>query len=455
MKHIESYIKEFLTKYDCDEKPLFAGVSGGADSMALLTALHNLGLHPNVLHVNFHLRGEESNEDQHFVETFCKEHGVAYRIHECNTYEYASQHGVSIEMAARDIRYDWFAKECGENGILLIAHNADDVAETILLNQIRGTGILGLCGIREKSGNILRPLLQFSHKELLEYLESNSIPHCEDSTNSQNIAKRNTLRNSVFPILKKINPAVTETLCKNAIRMQGIEAIYRRAIQSAIKAILSAPICELGISCTEIKMDIVRLMSEASPITIAYEILAPLGFNEEQIGSFMELCRERNPGKQLTAPRYRILFERNGVYITQNTPTKVSGITIESEQELQHSITTAIGALEFHIHNGSITTNEIIKESTHAYFDLDKIKFPLVIRNIQNGDRIKPFGMKGRSKLVSDLMNDAKINSYEREKIPLLCDSNGIMWVIGLRACEELKVTSQTQRVLIIKTLCP
>lgn len=449
MKHIESHIKEFLAKYNSTGKPLFVGVSGGADSMALLTALHNLQLHPTVLHVNFHLRGEESNEDQHFVETFCKEHGIACRIHECNTTEYATQNGVSIEMAARELRYDWFAKECGKNAMLLIAHNADDLAETLLLNQIRGTGILGLCGIREKSGNILRPLLQFTHNELLEYLSQNGISHREDSTNAQNVAKRNTLRNSVFPILKELNPSVTQTLCKNATRMQGIEAIYRAAIQKSAGEIL----VQQGNGITKIEIE--RLMSEASPITVAYEILAPLGFNEEQICAFMELCNSTNPGKHLTSPEYKILFERNGVYITENNTTKSKEIFINSEEELQHSYSTAIGTLEFQIHNGRISTKEIIKEPTYAYFDLDKVEFPLKIRNIQSGDRMKPFGMKGCSKLVSDILNDAKINSYEREKIPLLCDSNGIMWIIGLRACEELRVTTQTQRVLIVKTLCP
>ncbi len=448
MKHIESHIKEFLAKYNSTEKPLFAGVSGGADSMALLTALHNLQLHPIVLHVNFHLRGEESNEDQRFVETFCKERGITYRIHECNTTEYATRNGVSIEMAARKLRYNWFAQECGENGILLIAHNADDLAETLLLNQIRGTGILGLCGIREKSGNILRPFLQFTHKELLEYLDQNGISHREDSTNSQNIAKRNTIRNSIFPILKGLNPSITRTLCKNATRMQGIEAIYRAAIQKATSEIIS----QHGTGVTKINIE--RLMSEASPITIAYEILAPLGFNEEQIETFIELCNNSNPGKQLTSSKYKILFERNGVYITPNNPTKEIEISINSEKELQGYYITAIGTLEFQIYNSPISNKEIIKEPTYAYFDLNKIKFPLKIRNIQNGDKIKPFGMKGRSKLVSDILNDAKINSYEREKIPLLCDSNGIMWIIGLRACENLRVTSQTQRVLIVKTQC-
>ena len=231
--------------------------------------------------------------------------------------------------------------------------------------------------------------------------------------------------------------------------MQGIEAIYRAAIQKATSEIL----VQQGNGITKIEIE--RLMSEASPITVAYEILAPLGFNEEQICAFMELCNSTNPGKHLTSPEYKILFERNGVYITENNTTKSKEIFINSEEELQHSYSTAVGTLEFQIHNGTISTKEIIKEPTYAYFDLDKVEFPLKIRNIQSGDRMKPFGMKGCSKLVSDILNDAKINSYEREKIPLLCDSNGIMWIIGLRACEELRVTTQTQRVLIVKTLCP
>lgn len=455
MKHIDSHIKDFLKQHNLIHKPLFVGVSGGADSMALLTALHNLQLHPTVLHVNFHLRGNESNQDQQFVQSFCKERGIECRVHDCNTTEYADERGHSIEMAARELRYSWFEKECGTDGILLIAHNADDVAETILLNQVRGTGILGLCGIREINGNIVRPLLQFHHQELLEYLTTQGIEHREDSTNSQNIAKRNVLRNCVFPILKELNPSVIETFGKNAKHIQGIEATYRQAVENATKEILSQPIADLDNKCNTVKINTSALMNQASPVTIAYEILAPMGFNEEQIASFMELCNGNNPGKQLTTESFRILFERNGIYITQNTQKHNLDISINTEAELEQEFETEFGTIEFQIINRPLSAKEIIKEPKYAYFDLDKIQFPLNIRNVRNGDRLKPFGMHGRTKLVSDILNDAKINSYEREKIPLLCDSNGIIWIAGLRSCEDLKLTSQTQRTLIVRIQCP
>ena len=450
MERIEYEVLDTLKRHNCINQPLFVGVSGGADSMALLVALKRNSINVTALHVNFHLRNEESNGDQHFVQSFCQQQGIECRVYECDTYKYANERGISIEMAARELRYNWFAEQCGEKGIILIAHNADDVAETTLLNQIRGTGILGMCGIREKNGNILRPLLKFKHSELLEYLAQNGIEHREDSTNHQNIAKRNTLRNSVFPILKQLNPSVVETLGSNAIRMQGIEAIYRAEIERLKQTILTEPIAQLNSTATAIKIDTEVLNSTASPITVAYEILAPLGFNEEQIASFTTLCQSINPGKQLVGNEYKILFERDGVYIAKNSTSRQQQITINQEGELSNEIKTETGKLSFQI----IENNEgleIVKEKHCAYFDLDKIHFPLTIREIKNGDKIKPFGMHGRSKLVSDILNDAKINSYEREKIPLLCDSNGIMWIVGVRASEEFKITPETQRILIVR----
>ena len=455
MESIEKSIREFLNKYCSNGAPLYAGISGGADSMALLTALHKIGAKVTALHVNFHLRGDESNQDQLFVENFCKEHGIECRVYECDTTTYAKENGISIEMAARDLRYKWFTEQCGTDGYILIAHNANDVAETTLLNQVRGTGILGLCGIREQNGNILRPLLKHKHEDLIEYLSQNRIPHREDSTNSENIAKRNTIRNSVMPILKELNPSVIETLYANSKRMQGIEAIYRATIENLINQTLSHPISALNQQIKEIKIDCNTLHQCASPATLAHEILYPLGFNEEQIDNFIELSKKPNPGKQLISKNYMVLFERNGIYIAKREVINSEIITLNSIDDSACSVTTETGTLAFQIVTIESNNLNIIKDKNIAYFDFDKIKFPLTIRHIKDGDKIKPFGMKGASKLVSDLLNDAKVNSYERKKIPLLCDSNGIMWVVQQRACEDLKVTPQTQRVLVVKISHP
>ncbi len=468
--------------------------------MALLEGCLEASLHPIALHVNFHLRGEESDGDEAFVWEECRRRGVEIRVKSFDTAKYAEERGVSIEMAARELRYEWFREECG-NGVLLVAHNADDVAETILLNLVRGTGISGLCGIRERSGRIYRPLLHFRHHELLEYLERRGVPHREDSTNSENIIKRNKIRNLVIPLLKELNPSIVETLCKNGERLVGARALIDSEIErlkldvfekvkddvkhgdSAKQASVNEKevggkgkqtgedvkqirgkgkqTCDGGEKSSEgvgsFKINPKAILESPAPEMVCFELLSPYNFNETQLSDLLQLFKKPVAGKRILSPTHKILFERDGIYLLPN-----------SEEEVHHEVTITKSEIERLAQSGEkLSYNgyeftfkllkkdssfKIIRQAERAYMDYNKIRFPLKLRTWRRGDRIRPYGMKGQSRLLSDIFNDAKINSLERESTPLLCDEKGVVWIVEIRTDERLKITEKSEMLLLIES---
>ncbi len=529
MDKIAQHIRNLLAEDGLEREKIFVALSGGGDSMALLEGCLEASLRPIALHVNFHLRGEESDGDEAFVREECRKRGVEIRVKSFDTAKYAEERGVSIEMAARELRYEWFREECG-GGLLLVAHNADDVAETILLNLVRGTGISGLCGIRERSGRIYRPLLHFRHSELLEYLERRGVPHREDSTNSENIIKRNKIRNLVIPILKELNPAIVETLCKNGERLMGARAlidseidrlkpeIFER-VENNIDGTDSAERSETikkfpsrggkqakdsereaggkgkqsskgevqtrgrgkqaykdakqtggsgkqgndgGEKSSEwglyFKVNPKAILESPAPEMVCFELLSPYGFNETQLSDLLQLFKKPVARKRMLSPTHKILFERDGIYLLPNSEEEPRHDVTITESEIER-LAKSGGKINY---NGYEFTFKIVKKDSsfklirrtdRAYMDYDKIRFPLQLRTWRRGDRIRPYGMKGQSRLLSDIFNDAKINSLEKERIPLLCDEKGIVWIVGIRTDERLKITEKSERVLLIE-LC-
>lgn len=263
--------KEHL--FSPDDKLLVA-LSGGADSVALLRVLHTAGYQCEAAHCNFHLRGEESNRDEQFVRQLCQKYGIRLHTIDFNTTQYATEKRISIEMAARELRYNWFEKikeECGAH-VIAVAHHQDDSVETMLLNLIRGTGITGLLGIRPRNGAIVRPLLCINREEIIRYLQQIGQDFVTDSTNLEDEYTRNKIRLNLLPLMQEINPSVKNSLIETSIHLNDVATIYNKVIDEAKTRIITPE---------GIRID--ALLDEPAPDAFLFETLHPLGFNSAQI----------------------------------------------------------------------------------------------------------------------------------------------------------------------------
>ena len=415
--NIQKYIeeKQLFTLHD----KVLVALSGGADSVALLRVLLVLGYHCEAAHCNFHLRGEESDRDERFVNELCKGLGVTLHVTHFDTVAYASRHHVSIEMAAREMRYDWFEQLRKERGIAVIAvaHHRDDSVETFLLNLIRGAGINGLKGISPHNGCIVRPLLEVSRQDILDYLRCLRQGYVTDSTNLQDEYTRNKIRLNLLPMMQEINPSVKESIFNTAEHLSEVSIIYKKSIEEATKRVQTTE----GI-CID------ALMQETAPETLLFEILYPLGFNAAQIRDIYRAL-EGQPGKTFSSEHWRVVKDRKY-------------LLIEAYQQVEQPLL----AMEKY----SLTPDFIIpRDKEVACFDADKLLHPLSLRLWQQGDVFTPFGMKGRKK-VSDYMTDRKFSLLRKEQQWVLCCGKDIIWLVGERTDNRFRVDSSTQRVLII-----
>ena len=382
-------------------------LSGGADSVALLCLLQTLGYNCEAAHCNFHLRGKESDRDEAFVCQLCAKRQVPLHIVHFNTVRTAEERHISIEMAARELRYEWFEEIRRKSGanVIAVAHHRDDSVETLLLNLIRGTGINGLRGIRPKNGHIVRPLLCLDRKEIINYLNRTGQDYVTDSTNLQDEYTRNKIRLNLLPMMQEINPSVK------------VSIIYKKSIEEATKRVQTTE----GI-CID------ALMQETAPETLLFEILYPLGFNAAQIRDIYRAL-EGQPGKTFSSEHWRVVKDRKY-------------LLIEAYQQVEQPLL----AMEKY----SLTPDFIIpRDKEVACFDADKLLHPLSLRLWQQGDVFTPFGMKGRKK-VSDYMTDRKFSLLRKEQQWVLCCGKDIIWLVGERTDNRFRIDSSTQRVLII-----
>lgn len=343
-------------------------LSGGADSVALLCLLQTLGYNCEAAHCNFHLRGKESDRDEAFVCQLCAKRQVPLHIVHFNTVRTAEERHISIEMAARELRYEWFEEIRRKSGanVIAVAHHRDDSVETLLLNLIRGTGINGLRGIRPKNGHIVRPLLCLDRKEIINYLNRTGQDYVTDSTNLQDEYTRNKIRLNLLPMMQEINPSVKESIFNTAEHLSEVSIIYKKSIEEATKRVQTTE----GI-CID------ALMQETAPETLLFEILYPLGFNAAQIRDIYRAL-EGQPGKTFSSEHWRVVKDRKY-------------LLIEAYQQVEQPLL----AMEKY----SLTPDFIIpRDKEVACFDADKLLHPLSLRLWQQGDVFTPFGMKGRKK---------------------------------------------------------
>lgn len=438
-KKFLDYIKS--VKLFDEQTPLLVAVSGGLDSVVLCYLLHELSYSFQIAHCNFQLRNNESEQDHCFVEALAERLGVPFHVVRFSTKDFAHQHQISIQEAARTLRYEWFAQLLGQHQLsfVLTAHHATDNTETLLLNLVRGTGLRGLHGIPPQNGHILRPLLPFSRAQLQAYAQESGLHWREDSSNASDYYTRNKIRHHVWPVLASINPNLDHTITQNIANFRAAENIQQLYINQ-----LRDKLLELTSEGWRFSVQAAALLPE--PTYVLYEILQEWGFNQTQVQNLLQV-RQGQTGKQFFSPTHVLSLVRDYWHITLQ-PLDWQCVRIEKGVRM---VDSPMGRLDFSYLPQKV--EEIPSLSANeAWLDADKLTFPLLLRKWQLGDRFKPLGMAGRQKKVSDLLTDAKWSRPAKQKALVLCSSdNQIAWVVGLRASEEYKVSEQTKAVLAVR----
>lgn len=435
-KKVAQYIEQ--EKLFSPEDRILVALSGGADSVALLRLLLDMNYSCEAAHCNFHLRGEESDRDEAFVRRLCLQHGVALHIRHFQTASEAARRHISIEMAARELRYAWFEelrRKLNADAIA-VAHHKDDSVETLLLNLIRGTGINGLLGIRPKNGFIVRPLLCLDRNEITAYLQEAAQPFVTDSTNLQDEYTRNKIRLNLLPMMQEINPSVKDSLLRTAEHLNDAALLYKKGIEEGKQKVLTRQ----GIL-------IEALLQEPAPETLLFEILSPLGFNGAQVKD-IAACLAGQPGKVFLSKAWRAVKDREMLLIEPLPCTDGSACTGEPD-----SLPPDSPALPFRLtlEEQEITEDFIIpRDRNTACFDAEKLTPPLTVRRWQQGDSFIPFGMKGRKK-VSDYLTDRKFSLWRKEQQWVLCSGSHIAWLIGERTDNRFRIDGNTRKALFVK----
>ena len=398
-------------------------LSGGADSVALLLLLKEGGFNVHAAHCNFLLRGSESDRDEAFCVDLCRQLGVELHRAHFATREYAEAHKVSVEMAARELRYNWFEqlrKDIGAVGIC-VAHHRDDSVETVLLNMIRGTGLRGLTGIQPRNGYVLRPLLCVSRDEIEHFLAKRGQKYVIDSTNLETDVKRNKVRLQVLPLLRTLNPAVSD----NIQRMVENVAEAQIVLDSLLDNFKKHNTLELS-----------ELEKYGSSEYVIYEWLKNYGFNGTQARQVLEA----ETGKIMSSSQgYDVLKDRERLIIERTLkPFNPMRIPEEGMYVLDEKMRLSLRKCAAYVS----------KKPLVATFDAQKVVFPLTVRRVEEGDWMIPFGMRGR-KLLSDLMTDRKMTVFEKRRQLVVVDAQDvIVWAVGLRIADSVAVAETTQSVL-------
>lgn len=423
-----------------DEKVLLA-VSGGMDSVVMAHLFHMAGFHFSFAHCNFQLRGMESDEDERFVEALARNFQVQCFSKSFDTLGYSAQRGISTQMAARDLRYEWFEELRTGMGFTYIAtgHHKDDHSETVLVNMVRGSGLSGLQGIKQKRGNIIRPLWDFTRKEIRQYCNEREIHYREDASNEEIKYIRNKIRHQVIPHLKEINPSFNDSMVKlSSIAEQTGELLHyllEKEYDDFVK-----------IEGSKMYIDIKRLQRYPSVSLVLYQLLHPYGFQgvvvDQIIGSLTG-----QPGKKFFSAGHVCLRDRQYLIVFP-LEQKADLPQIQIDKNTRE-VNFSEGKLQLILHEG-FRIEQLRKEPSVAYLDFNKLQFPLTLRTFKEGDFFHPFGMSGKKKL-SDYFVDEKVPLTDKKDKWLLCNGEDIVWVIGMRADERYRIPKSVGKVLEVK----
>lgn len=430
-------------------KKLLVAISGGIDSIVLTHILHQLEFDISLAHCNFMLRGKESNKDEQFVKDLGEKLNVpTYTIH-FNTKGYAAENSFSTQMAARNLRYDWFQELIKEHNLdyLITAHQKDDVIETFLINLTRGTGLDGLTGIPEVNNNVVRPLLPFIRNEILVHATRNKLQWREDSTNSSIKYVRNKIRHKVVPFLKELNPSLLETFSNTLQNLKGSQQIVNDRISEVKENVITPIGNNLHFSVSELK-------KLSNPKIYFYELLKEYGFTEwDDVANLLDA----QSGKQVFSKTHGLLKNREVLILSEknNQEEEIQSFqVIENTLKIKEPFKLKFKKVDIPFdtknHPNKVFSELISDKPNTISIDYDKLQFPLTIRKWQKGDYFYPIGLNGKKK-ISKFFKDEKLSLIEKENSWLLCSNNEIVWVIGKRLDNRFKVSKTTSTILKIK----
>ncbi len=419
---------------------LLVGVSGGIDSVVLIDLLYRAGLAFAVAHCNFQLRGAESDQDERFVRELSESYGKLCFCKTFDTKEYANENGISIEMGARDLRYDWFEEVRFTHHFdwIIVAHHRDDQIETFFLNLARGTGISGLTGMKVVNGKVVRPLLFGSRKEIENYAAAHKLHFREDSSNALTDFQRNKIRKLVLPLMEELNPSFRESMEETINHLRETSSIYIQAIERARELVVR----RRQNGETEIVLAELKLLNP--PSTYLFELLRPFHFNGEVVEEIINAL-DGQAGKQFFSPSHRAVLNRDVIVICK----------LGDEAQARYYLDENLTRLEFPVklsistqkRTGSFQWNTSPKIAT---LDKDLLQFPLILRKWQKGDYFQPLGMQGMKKL-SDFFVDEKFSLPEKEECWILANGEEIVWIVGARVDNRYKIRPYTKNILIVK----
>lgn len=417
---------------------VLVAVSGGVDSIVLLHMMHQSNINLIVAHCDFMLRGKESDLDAAFVRQSASTMGITYYEKSFHTAEFASDNGISIQMAARKLRYEWFEELAEQENctFIAVAHHADDSVETVLLNLVKGTGIAGMHGIKHKHGKIIRPLLNMSRDEIVSYAQQHNLAWRDDSSNAETHYERNYIRHEVLPMLRSLNPKAGEAIANHAIYMQRYEHILDWMTQ-AVETRISRNYYQGRFTAFDLDL----LSEYPEPATLLFHILRKYGFKYDTCEQAIR--EETESGAQFISGRMILIKDRTTLVLSQ--AEMFNSTELWQIQESDSVVDLEFGCLQVSYQNAQ---DEADFGNRHvAYLDAVNLSFPLIIRRVQHGDRFYPLGMQN-SKLVSDFFTDSKINLINRTTTYVMSCEEKIIWLLPHRIDERFKLVSSSRKVI-------
>ncbi|HLN56309.1 MAG TPA: tRNA lysidine(34) synthetase TilS [Bacteroidales bacterium] len=419
------------------EKILLA-ISGGIDSMVMAHLFLHLPYETGIAHCNFSLRDEESDQDEELVRKFAEDNKIPFFTARFNTKAFAVEKGISVQMAARELRYAWFEEIRSKNNfdLVAVAHNLNDNVETMLINLARGTGLAGLSGMKPVTGRIIRPLLKVTREKIAKYCSEHAIGYREDRSNAETKYTRNKIRHNVLPLLQQINPSLLTTLSESITRFGELNEIvntYVSGLRSQVSAIKDGS--------TVFDLDELRRNSENR--TVLFELFRPYNLEGNQIDDLLNIINGRT-GSQVITSTHRITRNRDEILVTEKRGNDETCIRVNNLDDLPASISGEFLSVD--------NSFRIPADASVAFLDSEKVLFPLVIRKWHAGDSFFPLGMNGKKKL-SDYFIDKKYSLPEKDRKLVLESDGKIVWIIGDRIDDRFKITSHTTKALILKLL--
>ena len=443
--------KAYINRYNliAEGDKLILALSGGIDSMVLADLLLKAKVEFVAAHCNFHLRGEESDGDEKFVCEFAEKNGIQCFVKHFETEKCAAEQGISIEMAARDLRYAWFEELRQQLNYdkIAVAHHADDQAETFFINLLRGAGLNGLKGMKPQNGVAIRPLLWASREQIRKYAVENQIAWREDHTNAESVYLRNKIRNLLLPVFDELQPEARQGLYKSLKHLASENELYRALLREKLAQIVEREGDVQRLLYSKLVKTEVPEPVEGPTFSfqLLFEWLRQFGFNTDQC-HFIYDALGTGIGNQYCSPTHCLVIGRDELQLSEIKAKTDDEVQIEiGEEEILFPVHLCFSKLEK-------TADFVIDKSPEvAQLDFNKLKFPLTLRHWRHGDRFHPLGMKG-SKLLSDFFVDQKFTEYQKQNVWLLVSASGdILWVVGYRIDDRFKVSNTTKTIFLCR----